>query len=147
LWIGEAPGETGRFIAPAVGEGGVFAGVGSRLYAFNANGCGAATCAPVWHGDTTCADFTQAASVANGVVYAVCGTEMLYAFDAATGEILWNRTTTGAPYHMRSPPAIVDGWLFYSPTFSFRLDALSISPIFTDGFESGDTSAWSATVP
>ncbi|MDH3403852.1 MAG: PQQ-binding-like beta-propeller repeat protein [Acidobacteriota bacterium] len=91
------------------------------------------------------------------------------AFSAATGEELWTVGLPGDPYpgfrvlgtdHPRITP---DGATAYVSTFTVAdgsppadprsyLFAIELDPtppdsIFSDGFESGDTSAWSATVP
>ena len=115
---------------PAVDEGRVYAGSNNTMFAFDANGCGTYRCAPVWTGNTSCSFFGgHSPSVANGVVYSTCGNSYLYAFDASTGDVLWQYYTAGSGYPMRSSPTIVNGRLFHSATFDFTLYAFELPEI------------------
>ena len=109
---------------PAAAEGIVYVGSGSALYAFAAGGCGEPECPPVWHTPTACGFFANinTPSVANGVVYSACDNNYLYAFDAATGEVLWSYYTSGGD-QMRASPAIAGGRVYHAATFDFTLYA------------------------
>ena len=128
LWRAAVPGTISEHGPqnPAVGEGKVFVGAGNTFYAFEANGCGADECTPLWTTTTSCSFFTNTIPcVANGVVYSTCGNNYLYAFDAETGDILWEYYTSGG-YPMRSSPVVVNGWLYHAATFNFTLYAFHI---------------------
>jgi outer membrane protein assembly factor BamB len=112
--------------APAIAEGMAYLGANSTFFAFPADGCGTYECAPLWTSTTACSFFSAKPSVANGVVYSVCGNSDIYAFDASTGDILWQYFTAGSGYPMRSSPVIVDGRLFHDATFDFTLYAFHV---------------------
>jgi outer membrane protein assembly factor BamB len=113
--------------APAVAQGTVFVGANDTFYAFAADGCGLSECASLWATATACPFFGPPPSVANGVVYSVCGNSYLYAFDATSGDVLWQHFRAGSGYPMRSSPVVVDGRLFHDATFDFKLYAFVTS--------------------
>jgi len=83
------------------------------LEAFDAGGCGAATCSPLWTAQMGGAVST-APAVANGVVYVSSWDKQLYAFSAngcgqSTCSPLWTATTGAAMY---SSPTVADGVVF-----------------------------------
>lgn len=111
LWSFADPNNTvtGVPSSPVVDNGLVFInmpGPGSQttLFAFNANGCGAATCSPLW--SATNYGGSEDLAAANGVVYVGSQDDYLYAFNeggcgSATCAPLWKgqapRPVTGAP--------------------------------------------------
>ena len=109
--------------SPAVANGVVYIasftesdGSTSKLYAFNAGGCGAPTCQPLW----TAIDGEYVASspaVANGRVYIGSGDDLLYAFDAKgcnqpTCTALWRGEAIGAQAALLSAPAVANGLVY-----------------------------------
>jgi hypothetical protein len=79
-------------------------------------------------------------------------------FDYATGSVQWTAgydQTLPASLYLSSPPAFFgsDTWPWVNPTGPIKLYVLPARArydglgIFTDGFESGDTSAWSSATP
>jgi outer membrane protein assembly factor BamB/regulator of sirC expression with transglutaminase-like and TPR domain len=108
--------------SPVVAYGKVFVGANSTFYAFDTATGKLSERNPVWTAKVKAPFFSSsAASVANGVVYSTAGNHDIYAFDAATGEVLWNFHTQGREYPMRSSPTIVNGKLFHAATFNFTL--------------------------
>jgi outer membrane protein assembly factor BamB len=97
----------------------VYAGSTDGLFAFNAAGCGAATCAPLWRGHPAGGIFagTQASpAVAGGVVYTAQNNTRIAAYDAAgcgqsSCEPLWFFVTQGS---IVNTPVIVNGRLYVS---------------------------------
>lgn len=88
----------------------------SKLYAFNANGCGAPTCQPLW--TAAAGEFVVSSpSVANGRVYVGSGDDFLYAFDAngcsqPTCTALWRGQAEGAQAALLSSPAVANGLVY-----------------------------------
>ena len=73
--------------SPTVANGVVYVGSDEGIYAFDAQGCGAAVCEPLWIGRTE-GMIDNSPAVADGVVYVGAGTSLqgggrLYAFAAA----------------------------------------------------------------
>jgi outer membrane protein assembly factor BamB len=87
--------------SPAVANGVVYVGSDdNKLYAFDADGCGAATCPPLWSTSAASGDIDSSPAVANGVVYVGSDDDNLHAFDsdgcgAATCTPLRTLTTGG----------------------------------------------------
>lgn len=80
-WLWRAKVDAGQS-SPTVSHGVVYVGSFHRgVYAYAADGCGAATCDPLWVGRTAGRVRTSPA-VSQGVVYAGDDTGYLYAFDA-----------------------------------------------------------------
>jgi outer membrane protein assembly factor BamB len=80
--------------------------MGGTVYALNE-----ATGAVVW--THTMGDYaTSSPAVANGVVYTGSFDYTIYAFDAATGEKLWNSSVTTMKGGIESSIAVVDGSLY-----------------------------------
>jgi outer membrane protein assembly factor BamB len=93
-----------------------------RVYAFDAHGCGATSCGPVWQADTGDVVYSSPA-VANGVLYVGSQDQKLYAFSAAgttgcaapapgsvkTCTPLWTATVGGSVY---SSPAVANGVVY-----------------------------------
>jgi len=132
LWGGETP-LVDDHQNPAVADGKLYMGSNGTFYAFDANGCEGSECSPLWVTETSCSSFDHPPSVANGVVYTTCGNSYLYAFDASTGDILWQYYTAGTGYPMRSQPTIVNGRLYHAATFDFRLYAFYLDCVDMDG--------------
>ena len=128
LWVGKTAiqtnGDGPRL--PAVGNGKVFVGANSTFYAFETAAGEESERNPVWTAKVEAPFFASAPSVANGVVYSAAGNHDIYAFDAATGKVLWNYRTRGREFPMRSSPTIVNGRLFHADTFGFTLYAFDI---------------------
>jgi outer membrane protein assembly factor BamB len=88
----------------------------SRLYAFNANGCGGPVCTPMW--TALAGQFVVSSpAVANGKVYIGSGDTLLYAFNAAgcgqqTCTALWRGEAVGAQAAMISAPAVANGVVY-----------------------------------
>jgi len=91
-------------------------GSGSKLYAFNANGCSGASCEPLW--TAPAGEFVVSSpAVANGRVYVGSGDALLYAFDAngcnqPTCSFLWRGEAVGAQAAMLSAPAVANGLVY-----------------------------------
>jgi outer membrane protein assembly factor BamB len=111
---GQSPVSGGS--TPAVVGGVVYVGGYQGLYAYNANGCGAAACNPLWHGDssTTGQDNSVGSSspaVVGGVAYIGAGNNV-DAFSTActsTCQPLWSYVTGGA---VNSSPAVANGRVY-----------------------------------
>jgi outer membrane protein assembly factor BamB len=86
-----------------------------KLNAFDAAGCGAATCAPLWQGLVGNESILQSSpTVANGRVFVGSFDHKLYAFDAngcgaATCQPLWTGQTGGT---IESTPTVVGGLVY-----------------------------------
>jgi len=111
-----------------------------KLYAFDADGCGAPTCQPVWTAFTsTRAETNSSPAVARGTVFIGSGDGRLYAFDAATGARKWAHDF-GAPYgFLLASPVIAGGVLFIgggSDNWIRAVDPTDGSPLW--GYETGD---------
>jgi outer membrane protein assembly factor BamB len=123
LWVGKTSiqekGDGTR--PPAVGHGKVFVGANSTFYAFDTAPSEKSERIPVWTATVEAPFFASSPSVANGVVYSTAGNHDIYAFDVATGKVLWNYHTRGREYPMRSKPTIVNGRLYHAATFEFTL--------------------------
>jgi len=113
-----ASGETIQ--APIVDKGMVFVAAdstynGGTFYAFNAAGCGQATCTPLWTVHNA-SGWGNSPAAANDVVYIGGKDKMLYAFaeagcGAATCAPLWEGV---APGQVLTPPAIANGVIYVS---------------------------------
>ena len=114
VWSGSIGAVTTVESSPAVSGGVVYVGSDdNKLYAFDADGCGAATCNPLWTA-TTGGDIESSPAVANGVVYVGSEDDKLYAFDAdgcgaATCRPLWTATTGD---NVDSSPAVANGVVY-----------------------------------
>jgi outer membrane protein assembly factor BamB len=129
IWIGEMPVqvEGDGTQMPAVGHGKVFVGANDRFYAFDAHPGGSSERLPIWETEVEAPFFAALApAIANGVVYSAAGNHDLYAFDAESGEVLWNFHTRGSEYPMRSTPTIANGQLYHAATFDFTLYAFNL---------------------
>jgi outer membrane protein assembly factor BamB len=88
----------------------------SRLYAFNANGCGQMTCEPLW--TAPAGEFVVSSpAVAKGKVYIGSGDDLIYAFDAkgcgqSTCNFLWRGIANGFQAAMISSPAVANGLVY-----------------------------------
>ena len=114
----------GRIPSPVVVDGGyMMLNIGNTspyvndntLYVFPAEGCGQATCAPLWTAVDGAADGAQPA-VANGVVYSGSLDGHLYAFtEAGCGQATCSSLWAGqAGGQIAGPPAIANGVVFVS---------------------------------
>jgi serine/threonine protein kinase len=65
---------------PAVANGLVYVNAGDRMDAFKADGCGQASCRPLWATVTSSLPSESSPAVANGVLYAYTGDGYLYVF-------------------------------------------------------------------
>jgi outer membrane protein assembly factor BamB len=114
-----------------VADGIVYVGSSAqrRLFAFDATGCGAATCDPLWTTDNLRGPPRSSPSIANGVVYAVDRTGLIHAFDAATGATVWTYDTGFAEYPSGGGWVTVsDGVLYAAVVFAFGLYAFGLMP-------------------
>jgi outer membrane protein assembly factor BamB len=122
LWTAQV-GQTIFGSSPAVSNGQVYIASfsepnssDSKLYSFNANGCGGPTCQPLW--TAAAGDFvTSSPAVANGRVYIGSGDDLLYAFDAngchqPTCTALWRGEAIGAQAGLVSTPAVANGVVY-----------------------------------
>jgi len=108
LWTG---GSGINFSSPAVADGMVYVGSNDgNVYAFDAAGCGQATCSPVWTYQAGSAVASSPAT-AYGMVYVGSDDGFQYALDAATGALRW-RVYTGGPAG-EAGPAVANGVVFY----------------------------------
>jgi outer membrane protein assembly factor BamB/uncharacterized protein YjbI with pentapeptide repeats len=123
LWVGKTSiqDKGDGTHTPAVGDGKVFLGANSTFYAFDTAAEKKSERIPVWTATVKAPFFASSPSVANGVVYSTAGNHDIYAFDTATGEVLWNHHATGTEYPMRSKPTIANGRLYHAATFGFTL--------------------------
>jgi len=106
---------SGVLATPTVGDGTLFVSTADgRLSAFEADGCGAATCPPSWTTAATGAAVRQQAALAGGVVYVASEDGSIRAFDAsgcgtAVCEPVWETSTGSA---ITGAPAVARGRLF-----------------------------------
>jgi outer membrane protein assembly factor BamB len=109
--------------SPAVSNGVVYiasfneiGSTDSRLYAFDAKGCGQMTCQPLW--TAPAGDFVQSSpAVAKGKVYVGSGDDLMYAYNAAgcgqsTCNFLWRGEAVGAQAALISSPAVANGLVY-----------------------------------
>jgi outer membrane protein assembly factor BamB len=112
---------------PVVGNGKVFVGAGNQFYAFETAPGAEPEREPVWTTTVDAPFFSAyAPSIANGVVYSTAGFHDIYAFDADTGQVLWNHRSKGREFSMRSSPTIAKGRLYHAATFEFTLYAFHV---------------------
>jgi hypothetical protein len=124
-WLGQTGGSA--IATPAVANGFVYidsqASLTSndgRLNVFDANGCGAFVCQPLWQGIGGTGDpfLISSPAVTGGVVYAVSFGGTLFAFDASgcgqtTCQPLW---TAQVGSQVDSSPAVGGGFVFVAST-------------------------------
>jgi outer membrane protein assembly factor BamB len=116
LWTGPTGGEVS---SPAVWRGQVFVGSSAGLlYAFGANGCGSATCPPLWVGDPGVSTGSSPA-IAYGRVFIGGADGNLYAFRAdgcgtSTCTEVWAAATGGS---ISGGPAIANGVVYTGSSF------------------------------
>ena len=114
VWSGSIGTVTTVESSPAVSGGVVYVGSDdNKLYAFDADGCDAPTCSPLWTA-TTGGDIESSPAVANGVVYIGSEDNKLHAFDAdgcgaPTCSPLWTAATGG---NVDSSPAVANGVVY-----------------------------------
>ena len=89
------------FGSPAVDNGVVYL-IAGAVYAFNAD-----TGAVVW--EYQGGNCQYAPTLANGIVYAVCDSDVVYALNAGNGTTIWQYSTKGKIY---APPAVANGALY-----------------------------------
>jgi len=83
-WTGSVGAGAQILAAPTVGDGTVFVTTSDgRVAAFDADGCGAATCAPRWSTAATGSPVRVQSALAGGVVYAGSDDGAIRAFDAS----------------------------------------------------------------
>ena len=107
------PEPYGSFSPPAVGDGLVFFGSVTRIYAVDSD-----TGVGRWEYDPSYWAFEFSPSVEDGRLYVSSSDGNLYAFDAATGELLW-KTFCFAD----SSPALSNGVVYVNGTYASALDA------------------------
>jgi outer membrane protein assembly factor BamB len=96
-------------------------GAHTNLYAFNASGCGSATCSPLWvvpDGGPSL-NLLPTPAIANGVVYigsSSNGAATMYAFDANTGATLWTWTDPITGSGFNSSAAVANGVVYDATT-------------------------------
>jgi len=116
--------KTGDIItaSPAIANGLVFVGSQDyKLYAFAADGCGAATCEPLWASASTGFLIESSPAVANDIVYISSWDHKLYAYDIAGGGTLscaplWTSTPTGSI--LESSPTVAGVVVYVAPTMA-----------------------------
>ena len=89
------------FGSPAVDNGVVYL-IAGAVYAFNAD-----TGTVVW--EYQGGNCQYAPTLANGIVYAVCDSDVVYALNAGNGTTIWQYSTKGKIY---APPAVANGALY-----------------------------------
>jgi outer membrane protein assembly factor BamB len=88
-------------------NGRVFVGNSNgNVFAFNANGCGSATCSPLWTSDYF-NSVSASPSVANGVVYIHANDGLLHALKVSDGTQLWKAAVPAGPV-FNSSTALAD---------------------------------------
>ena len=101
--------------APAVANGVVYLNAGP-VYAFNAT-----TGVLLWTSRRTDCDF--APTVANGLVYVACDSNVVYALDPKAGITVWSHATAGP---INEAPAVANGVLYvnsgYGNVYAFKAD-------------------------
>ena len=108
LWQGLAGPESILMSSPTVAGGVVYVGsFGHKLFAFDASGCGAKKCQPLWTAATG-GSIESTPTVSDGVVYVGSDDGKLYAFDAAgcgaeTCKPLWTGDLVARPAPCSSP--------------------------------------------
>jgi outer membrane protein assembly factor BamB/Tol biopolymer transport system component len=128
-WVASVGNEEVLMQSPVVVGGQLFVGArDGNLYAFNAEGCGAATCPPEWAGSTSAA-INDTPNVANGDVY-VGSARGLYVFDASgcgrtTCQPLWVGRTSGPIVY--SSPIVTGGMVYVGTEQDTRLYAFPAS--------------------
>jgi outer membrane protein assembly factor BamB len=128
-WVASVGNEEVLMQSPVVVGGQLFVGArDGNLYAFNAEGCGAATCPPEWAGSTGAA-INDTPTVANGDVY-VGSARGLYVFDASgcgrpTCRPLWVGRTSGPIVY--SSPTVAGGMVYVGTEQDTRLYAFPAS--------------------
>ena len=76
---------------------------------------------PLWVTRVQSPFFVTSPTIANGIVYSAAGNYALYAFEATTGELLWNHSVPGTSYPIRSRPVVANGRLYHAATFGFKV--------------------------
>lgn len=128
-WVASVANKDALMQSPAVVGGQLFVGGSDgNLYAFNAKGCGAATCTPEWAAATGGA-INDTPTVSNGEVF-VGSAGGLYVFDASgcglpTCQALWRGRTNGPVVY--SSPTVADGMVYVGTEQDTRLYALRAS--------------------
>jgi outer membrane protein assembly factor BamB len=83
-WSGQMSSDFSSESSPAVANGLVYVGSNDgRLYVFDANGCGAALCQPLWTGMMSAGAGASSPLVEGGVVYLGTSNDRLFAFSAS----------------------------------------------------------------
>jgi len=102
--------------APALADGVLYVPTAAGLFAVDAEGCGGASCPPLWRGADTgvTGGATQQPAVANGVVYAAWGDGSLRAFDAegCGGAICGSLWSDGVGSSITGAPAVSNGQVY-----------------------------------
>jgi len=138
----------GSVFSPAVANGVIYVGSDDhKLYAFKADGCGQASCAPLWTaqtGDRVSSDPV----VANGVVYVGSDDHKLYAFKAdgcgqASCAPLWTAQTGGWVGSSVVANGVVYVGSYDNKLYAFKADGCgqaNCAPLWTaqTGIQSGD---------
>ena len=106
---------------PAVDEKRVYIGSQDKFYAFDNALESSAEQKPLWVTRVQSPFFVTSPTIANGIVYSAAGNYALYAFEATTGELLWNHSVPGTSYPIRSRPVVANGRLYHAATFGFKV--------------------------
>lgn len=139
LWSGPFNNKNGTNSSPAVANGLVYIGaIDHNLDAFNAAGCGSATCAPVWTfatGSFIDSSPAVATEVINGVstsvVYVGSYDHNVYAVNALTGVLVWTFSSVSSAAFISSP-AVANGVVYTADQSNFyALDATSGVQLFS----------------
>ncbi len=126
---------------PLIADGRVFvtvkdpAGNGTNLFALNAtNG------AVLWSAPLGGSFWWSAACYENGRVFALNGSGLLRAFDAATGNMVWSALLSSSIYN--APPTAFQGVVYVSGDLKvFAINANTGAVIWTKSVINGDTSS------
>jgi len=102
---------------PALADGVLYVPTAAGVFALDAEGCGGASCGPLWRATDGAAGggATRQPAVANGVLYAAWGDGSVRAFDTAdcgadTCGSLWASSPIGSP--ITGAPAVTGGQLY-----------------------------------
>ncbi len=147
----------GVLYVPGYGDGLALRSGGAYVAAFNAAGCSASVCTPVWttSGLPASTGNTGSPAIANGVLY--LANQTLYAFNAAgtancsgtpkTCAPLWTAATTNYPTY--SAPAVANGTVYVGSWGSklYAFNAAGSTNCSTSATGKTCTPLWTAATP
>lgn len=121
----------------------------TNLYAFNASGCGSATCSPLWvvPSGVSNTNLLPTPAISNGIVYlggTVNNAPVMDAFNAKTGKTLWNWTGVSGDGFGGSSAAVANGIAYDATTggnlYAFQSSGCGVatcSPLWTYNLGNG----------